>query len=60
MPHAFVIPGHIEAGYIAVVWLSSRDVTQRPLDPTVPLEMGAGTIQLAAQLAVQANPEPLQ
>ncbi|SVC34012.1 uncharacterized protein METZ01_LOCUS286866, partial [marine metagenome] len=40
--------GHIEAGYIAVVWLSSRDVTQRPLDPTMPLEMGARAIQFAA------------
>ena len=59
MPHAFVIAGHIEAGYIAVVGLSPPDVTQRSLNPTVPLEMDARTIQLAVQLAVQAYPGPL-
>ena len=60
MPHAFVISGHIEAGYIAVVGLLSCNVTQRSLNPTVPLEMGARTIQFAVQLAVQAYPGALQ
>ena len=60
MPHAFVISGHIEAGYIAVVRLSPCNVTQRSLNPTVPFEMDARTIQFAVQLAVQAYPGALQ